>query len=117
MGILEKAITAVSGNSERPSWEQLINAIFSEHLASVRSTPSVAGEQLDMQTELTSASSVAVLAARVAAIYAQTPMAVLSLEEVAGRLEVSNRICAEVMMTLVRHRLLRCTGRGEYVLR
>ena len=57
------------------------------------------------------------LAARVAAIYARTPVAVLSLEQVAATLEVSDRLCADVMTMLVRRRLLRCTGRGEYVLR
>jgi hypothetical protein len=57
------------------------------------------------------------VAEQVARIYTETPRAVLYLGQVAEMLGVSNTICAEAMILLVRQRMLRCTGRGEYVLR
>ena len=78
---------------------------------------SVDGDGVDLLTELAAIVGSADLGARVAAIYAKTPRAVLTLEEVADMLGVSEGTCAEVMTALVRQRLLRCTCRGEYVLR
>jgi DNA-binding IclR family transcriptional regulator len=57
------------------------------------------------------------LAAQVRAMYTRRTGVVLSLNQVATLLGISDETCAEVMTTLVRERFLRCSARGEYVLR
>jgi hypothetical protein len=70
----------------------------------------------DPRSERAPASS-AELAARVRAMYIRRGGVVLSLDQVATLLGVSRATSAEVMTRLVRERLLRCSARGEYMLR
>ena len=57
------------------------------------------------------------LAAQVRAMYFRRTGVVLSLDQAAALLGVSTATCAHVMTRLVRERFLRCSARGEYVLR
>ena len=77
------------------------------------SSSSADADRVDLGAGMMAASGFADLVARVAAIYRQTPSAVLYLTQVAGLLGIFDGTCADVMLLLVRQRLLRCTGRGD----